>query len=132
MRSEEASRKNWGLRSALRNWELGRSTRKAQAEAMAVSKAYKKKQDFGETKYFRKPEAQSMVELRSGEEQEAGATVEGEAETGVLILGSWSVSSGVRQIILKVCREWYRQDLVEQTRRPALQARKGDDLRTRV
>lgn len=51
--------------------------RKGQAEAMAVSKAYKKKQDFWETKYFRKLEAQSMVELRSGEEQEAGSYCRG-------------------------------------------------------
>ena len=44
---------------------------------MAVSKAYKKMQEFWETQSFRKPEAQSMVELRSGEEQEAGSYCRG-------------------------------------------------------
>ena len=72
MRSEEASRKKWCCRWDLRNWELGRSTRKRlRQRRWLFQKPTRKSKIFWETKYFRKPEAQSMVELRSGEEQEA-------------------------------------------------------------
>lgn len=62
--------------SQVRPEELGVrqvNKKEAQAEAMAVSKPTRKSKIFWETKYFRKPEAQSTVEFRSGEEQEAGS-----------------------------------------------------------
>ena len=125
MRSEEASRKKWCLRWDLRNWESGRSTRKRLRQRQWLFQSLQEKaRFFGKQSISESLKHRVRWNLGVVRNKRRGATVESEAETGILILGSWSVLSGAWQIILKVWREWYRQDLVsKQEDQPSRQER---------